>query len=471
MNIKLITTGHLPENASLALLPPGEDVPFLNLNGPEMALWKNRSEKEAPVVIQRLPHHLFIVLPDLKLPHHLICEKYRKAGSSFMDFVKEKKMEAVVIVGSGNQDYTLAFTEGFFLGGYSFQKYKKEKTEALPVSVTVFHPGLEENRLRELEILTDAVSWARDMVNEPLSTLTALALSDQFIQKGQESGFSVEVFHKKDIEDLKMGGLLAVNRGSIDPPTFTVMEWKPQKPVNSKPVVIVGKGVVYDTGGLSLKPTPKSMDYMKCDMAGAAATGAIVYAAARLNLPVHIVGLVPATDNRPDGNAYVPGDVITMYDGTTVEVLNTDAEGRLILADALSFAKKYDPMLVIDLATLTGAASIISGSHGMIAMGNHAGHMNQLKVSGDEIHERIVELPLWDEYGLTLKSDIADMTNMGGRDGQTIIAGKFLEHFTDYPWIHLDIAGTAWLFEKDSYRPRGGTGSGIRLLFNFLKKL
>ena len=471
MNIKLKAAGHLPDNVSIALLPAGEEVPFLTLTPPESGLWKSRTEKEEPVVIQRLPHYLFVTLPDLQLPEHQVFEKYRKAGSRFMELVREKRLEAVAIAGSGNPEYTVSFIEGFILGGYAFHKYKKEKSDFLPRLVTVFHPGLNENRLRELEILTDAVYWARDLVNEPLSTLTALALSDQFSLKGKEGGFSVEVLHKKDIEGLQMGGLLAVNKGSIDPPTFTVMEWKPENPVNDKPLIIVGKGVVYDTGGLSLKPTPKSMDYMKCDMAGAATTGAIVYAAALAKLPVHVVGLVPATDNRPDGNAYVPGDVITMFDGTTVEVLNTDAEGRLILADALSFAKKYDPMLVIDLATLTGAASIISGSHGMIAMGNNTEHMNKLKISGDEVYERIVELPLWEEYGATLKSDIADMTNMGGREGQTIIAGKFLEHFTDYPWIHLDIAGTAWLFEKEGYRPKGGTGSGIRLLFNFLKKL
>ena len=267
-----------------------------------------------------------------------------------------------------------------------------------------------------------------------------------------------------------MGGLLAVNKGSIDPPTFTVLEWKPENAVNSRPIVLAGKGIVYDTGGLSLKPTSKSMDYMKSDMAGAAAVAATLYAASLNHLPVHLIGLIPATDNRPDGNAFVPGDIITMFDGTTVEVMNTDAEGRLLLGDALSYAKKYDPLLVIDLATLTGAASIIAGNQGIIAMGNTPENMEKLKSAGNTVYERIVELPLWEEFGESLKSDIADMSNLGGREGQTIVAGKFLEHFTDYPWIHLDIAGTAWLFEKESWKPRGGTGSGIRLLYNFLKK-
>jgi leucyl aminopeptidase len=201
---------------------------------------------------------------------------------------------------------------------------------------------------------------------------------------GKEAGFTVEVFNRKKIEALRMGGLLAVNKGSIDPPTFNILEWKPENALNEKPVVLVGKGVVFDTGGLSLKPTAKSMDYMKCDMAGGAVVAATLYAVAKNKLPLHVVGLVPATDNRPDGNAYVPGDVITMFDGTTVEIKNTDAEGRLLLADALSYAKKYNPGLVIDVATLTGSAEIISGSQALVAMGNSPENLQNLKQIGDE---------------------------------------------------------------------------------------
>ncbi|NOR75899.1 MAG: peptidase M17, partial [Draconibacterium sp.] len=232
----------------------------------------------------------------------------------------------------------------------------------------------------------------------------------------------------------------------------------------------VGKGVVFDTGGLSLKPTEKSMDFMKCDMAGAAVVAATLYAAAKNNLPVHVIGLIPATDNRPDGNAYVPGDVITMFDGTTVEIKNTDAEGRLILADALSYAKKYSPELVIDIATLTGSAGIIAGGHAIVAMGNTKEYLQKIKKNGEETFERIIEVPLWEEYAKPLKSPIADLNNLGTREGQTAIAGKFLEHFTNYNWIHLDAASVSFRFEKDNYLPVGGTGYGTRLLFNFLKK-
>jgi len=198
---------------------------------------------------------------------------------------------------------------------------------------------------------------------------------------------------------------------------------------------------------------------------------ATVYALAKNKVPVHVIGLIPATDNRPDGNAYAPGDIITMYDGTTVEIKNTDAEGRLLLADALSYAKKYDPKLVIDVATLTGAAVIVAAKHAMIVMGNSQENISKLKETGFETFERLIEVPLWDEYAEPLKSPIADLNNLGTREAQSTIAGKFLEHFTDYQWIHLDSADTPFFDTKDAYRPAGGTGFGTRLLYNFLKKI
>jgi len=240
-----------------------------------------------------------------------------------------------------------------------------------------------------------------------------------------------------------MGGLLAVNKGSIDPPTFTIMTWKPEKHINKKPFVLVGKGIVYDTGGLSLKPTHDGMDYMKCDMAGAATVAGAMYAIAKAKLPLHVIALAPATDNRPDGNAYVPGDVVKMYDGSTVEVLNTDAEGRMILADALSWAKKYDPELVIDLATLTGAALAAIGKYGIVGMGNAPREvMDQLKESGDAVCERIAEFPFWDDYAEMLKSDIADLKNIGGRYAGAITAGIIPIFISILPDQHLIRQGT-----------------------------
>jgi leucyl aminopeptidase len=214
------------------------------------------------------------------------------------------------------------------------------------------------------------------------------------------------------------------------------------------------------------------MDLMKCDMAGGAAVGCAMYAIAKAKLNVHVIGLVPATDNRPGFNAFAPGDVITMMDGTTVEMLNSDAEGRMILADALHYAKRYKPELTIDLATLTGAAAAAIGSFGIVAMGNaKQKQKDKLYTSGFNVHERIAEFPFWEEYDELIKSDIADQKNIGGPYGGSITAGKFLVKYTDYPYYHLDIAGPAFLTGKDSYRGKGGTGYGVRLLFDFFKNL
>jgi len=291
----------------------------------------------------------------------------------------------------------------------------------------------------------------------------------RFVKWAKKAGIKVEVLSKSQIEALKMGGLLAVNKGSQTPPSFSIMEYKPAKARNKKPIILVGKGVVYDTGGLSLKPT-SSMDTMKCDMAGAAAVSCALYAIAKAAIPVHVIALVPATDNRPGENAYTPGDVVTMYDGQTVEVLNTDAEGRMLLADALAYAKKYKPELVMDFATLTGAAAAAIGQYGIVCMGTAEEKVkSSMKQAGEQVHERLVEFPFWDDYSKLLKSDIADMKNIGGPVAGAITAGKFLEKFTDYPWMHFDIAGPAYLSSPDSYRGKNGTGTAVRFIVEFLK--
>lgn len=401
-----------------------------------------------------------------------LIEKYRKAGESMLSILGDHKTESVCIIDASHlPSETLAFAEGIVLGNYQFLKYRKdrEEKESSLKSVEIVSSDLTEKEISELHILCKAVYTCRSLINEPLSTLNAEKLALDFEVMAHEAGIKIEILNKQKIEALKMGGLLAVNFGSIDPPTFSIMKYKPKGAVNAKPIVLVGKGVVYDTGGLSLKPT-SSMDTMKCDMSGAAAVASAIYAIALAKLPVYVVALVPATDNRPDGNAYVPGDVITMMDGTTVEVLNTDAEGRLILADALTYAKKYDPLLVIDIATLTGAAEAALGRIGIAGMHKNAEkYFPELVKSSFGVCERIAEFPFWDDYEELLKSEIADLKNIGGKFAGAITAGKFLQHFTDYPWIHLDIAGPAFIDKRDSYRTVGGTGVGVRLLFDFVK--
>jgi len=402
-------------------------------------------------------------------------ETMRREASRLLPLLKEHEEKEIVVVDvSGNPDLIYAFLEGFGLSQYKFNKYQTkdtEKEEQTVQEIQVLSDEFDDRGIKKLEITCSAVFQARDLVNEPVSFLTAPQLGEAFKRLGSEAGFSVEVCSHTKIKSLKLTGLLAVNKGSIDPPTFTIMEWKPDHAKNEKPIVLVGKGIVYDTGGLSLKPS-SSMLGMKSDMAGAATVGGLMYAIASGNLPYHVIGLVPATDNRPDGNAYTPGDVIKMHSGKTVEVINTDAEGRMVLADALSFAKQYDPELVMDFATLTGSASVAVGPQGAIAMGTTEDKTFETLIrSGYNTYERIVRLPLWEEYGEMIKSDIADIKNVGGREAGAITAGKFLEHFVDYPWIHFDIAPVAYLDKKDYYRGKGGTGVGIRLILDFLNSI
>lgn len=366
-----------------------------------------------------------------------------------------------------------AISESLVLSNYQFLKYKTKGNGVNTLRTAVWagaSKGIQHGAGKGVSV-AEATCIARDLVNEPVITLTASELGNQAKLLARKYGFKAEVWDKKKIEQAKMGGLLAVNYGSPNPPTFTILEYKPLRAKNKKPVVFVGKGVVFDTGGLSLKPTPNSMDSMKSDMAGAAAVLGAFCALAAQKLPYHVIGLIPATDNRPGGNAYTPGDVIRMHDGSTVEVLNTDAEGRMILADALSYAKKYKPEVVVDLATLTGAAVVAVGHIG-IAMMSTAGdeQVNRMAAAGEAVHERVVRFPLWDEYEELLKSDIADQKNIGGPYGGSITAAKFLQVFTDYPWIHLDIAGPAFLPQQDHYRSKNGTGVGVRLLVDFLKR-
>ena len=479
MEMKIISAGQPTEKDHLVLLGKGtSDFGKWLATDREKEYVREQLEKEkTTVAVNQFERLVFIQIIEEKenLSRAGQLEKLRRGAADLCRKLNNHDIGSVFLVKlEGNSEDMFALAEGIALANYQFLKYfkdkdkKQNKLKELKISSTVF----SDADFRELNAVTEAVYKARDLVNEPLTYLTATQLASEIATLGKNAGFTVEVLEKKQIESLKMGGLLAVNRGSIDPPTFSILEYKPDGAKNEKPFVLIGKGVVFDTGGLSLKPTNDSMDYMKCDMAGAAAVAGAFYAIALTGLPVHVIGLIPATDNRPDGNAYVPGDVIRMYDGTTVEVLNTDAEGRMILADALAWAKQYDPALVIDLATLTGAAHVAIGDQAMVGMGNAGrGFMDSLITSGFDVHERIAEFPFWDDYAEMLKSDIADLKNIGGRYAGAITAGKFLEHFTDYPYIHLDIAGPAFRKTPDSYRSSGGTGVGVRLLFNFLKKI
>ncbi len=410
------------------------------------------------------------------------AERLRRATAAGASIASQRKARTVALrVPDTNLDVeaaSQALVEGFMLASYRFLRYKTpeehtfEGTERLVLHAErdekVSRRGAERGR-----VVAESVFTARDLVNLSPDEKTPALLAKAIEKSAKRYGYSADIWNKQLIEEEKMGGLLAVNRGSIEPPVFVVLTWQPDNAVNERPVVLVGKGVVFDTGGLSLKPTKESMDFMKSDMAGAAAVVGAMEAVTRLELPLHVVGLIPVTDNRPGENAYVPGDVIRMHSGKTVEVLNTDAEGRLILADALSYARTYKPELVIDLATLTGAAVIALGTEVAAVMTNSQDgaldRLESIEAAGLRSGERVHRLPMYEEYGRLLESDVADIKNVGGREAGTITAAKFLEHFVDYPWIHVDIAGPAFLHQAKPYRPKGGSGFGVKLLVELLR--
>jgi len=447
--------------------------------------------KEDLVTFNKLSYHVFICFVRTEKEIVRQLENTRQAGDKIAAHLNKIKAARVTLFDAVSEgDLVLALAEGMALGSYQFLKYKSvpehentlcdieiysstlENAEEMSPASPQRLPGKRSSyRVSDLNTLIKAVFRCRDLINEPNLFLTATRFAQEVVALSHEAGVNVKVLDKQEITELKMGGLLGVNQGSFEPPTFTIMEWRPNDAKNKRPVVLVGKGVVYDTGGMNLK-TGDWMLNMKDDMSGAAAVAAAIYAIAAARLPVYVVGLMPATDNRPGVQALVSGDIITMHSGKTVEVLNTDAEGRLLLADALSYAKLYNPALVIDLATLTGSAMRAVGKFAAAAMQSGAAEaMELLKLSGFKVNERLVEFPMWDEYGDQIKSDLADLKNSGPAEAGMITAGKFLENFTDYPFIHLDIAGPAFNEKADSYRGQGGTGFGVRLLFDFIQRL
>jgi leucyl aminopeptidase len=470
--MQLTFQNHFSQSQDLVVLLDNiQSAQNLGLSEMELKYLSEKIEQKNTLVnINQYHRQLFFVYLAEKPQNYYLKEKYRGLGFEVFQTVKKEKIKSLQVQSFENEVITLSFLEGLQLSAYQFLKYKSDKDENTLQEVLISGNSIKQAQLTEIQQLSEAVFEVRTLVNEPVLYLTAEKFSEEIQRLGNEAGFSVEVLHKNKIEALGMTGLLTVNKGSIDPPTFNIMTYKPANAQNEKPFILVGKGVVYDTGGLSLKPTPDGMDYMKCDMAGAGAVVGAMYAVAKNMLPLYVIGLVPATDNRPGGNAITPGDIIKMMNGKTVEIRNTDAEGRLILADALCYATRFQPQLVIDLATLTGSAVRAIGYEGAVLVGNaNESIKSDLKKAGEEVFERLAELPFWDEYEEHIKSDIADINNLGRGEAGAITAGRFLQHFTDYPWLHIDLAGPAFLKAQDKYRTKGGTAYGVRLLYEFLK--
>ena len=352
---------------------------------------------------------------------------------------------------------------------YRFDELKSEKDDAKPalrkvtLMVTAGETRTAEAASARSQAIVKAMNLAKDLGNLPGNICTPTYLADQARAVAKASGLKIQVLEQKDIEKLGMGSFLSVAKGSEQPPKFIVMQYHGGAK-GAKPVVLVGKGITFDSGGISLKPGTE-MDEMKYDMCGAAGVLGTLQAIAEMELGLNVVGVIPSAENLPSGKAAKPGDIVTSMSGQSIEILNTDAEGRLVLCDALTYAAKFKPDTVIDLATLTGACVIALGHVASGLFSNDDKLAADLLAAGAETHDRAWQLPLWDDYQPLLDSNFADMQNIGGRAGGTISAACFLSRFTkDYRWAHLDIAGTAWLSGKE----KGGTGRPVPLLTQYL---
>ncbi|HOS84147.1 MAG TPA: leucyl aminopeptidase family protein [Bacteroidales bacterium] len=430
---------------------------------------KKYERKKSDIVWVETPDVVYMFCKTYSDQNPEEFDKNRQNGAKLYTSCKIFKDQHIRITNNSAVPHSaFACIEGFILSSYTFSKYKSEQAPQSIASIQC--EGDFTSSLAQLHTLTLSVFAARNLINEPACALTSVQFAHEIEQLFSTTKASVNVYDEQWITQQGMGGLLAVNKGSVQPARFVHIAWNPTNS-NTQPIILVGKGIVFDTGGLSIKTPSTYMETMKADMGGAAAVVGAMHAIATQGIAIHIHALIPITDNRPSGEAYAPGDVIRMHNGSTVEVLNTDAEGRMILADALSYAASLNPQLVIDIATLTGAANAAVGEHVAVYMGTATDHMKQLEQSALHVWEPLVQFPLWNMYADQIKSDIADCKNVGGQFAGAITAGKFLQQFVQYPWIHIDISGSAFLRTKWSYKGVGGTGFGVRMLVEFVKGL
>ena len=421
-----------------------------------------------------------LLLTGLGKREKLDNEVLRRAAGAAGKALAGSKMKTLGVVVTtllhkvSGEDAGQCLTEGLTLGAYQFQEYKsaensRNKTKQLKVRIN--DPGkLSSSRaVRSGFIRAEATNLARTLGNTPANDLTPKDLAEHAQKLCRQHGFKCQVLEEKDMRRLGMGMLLGVTQGSRKPAKLIIMEHRAQGAKQT--VAVVGKGITFDSGGISLKPG-KSMDEMKFDMCGAAAVMGAMDAVGQIKPGTNIIGVIPAAENLPSGEAQRPGDIVTAHNGKRVEILNTDAEGRLILGDALSYTiKEYKPDAVIDLATLTGACVVALGHHATGAITNHDTLMDRVRKAGETSGDRVWQLPNFPEYGELLKGKYGDLQNIGGPDAGTITGGMFLENFVgDTPWVHLDIAGTAWNVKHVDYQPaNGATGVGVRLIIDLLQ--
>jgi leucyl aminopeptidase len=405
----------------------------------------------------------------------------RRMAGSAARFLRSKGARSMAILRRSQLDLgksAQAATEGALIGLFEPDMYKTENKEERRIDELVLlsaESGSEGELARGVErgrIIAEAVNMARELSNEPSNTLTPSELAERAKETANRFGLDIDVLDEARMKELGMGALLGVARGSDEPAKLIVLRYMPDEaePMGNDAdvIAIVGKGITFDSGGISIKPA-EGMEKMKYDMSGAAATLAAMRAIAQLKPRINVIGVMPTTENMPSGRAYKPGDVLRAMSGKTIEVINTDAEGRLILADAITYARKIGATRIIDLATLTGAVSIALGPINVAVMGNDQAFVDEVRAAAREVGERFWQLPMDDDYRDLIKSDIADIKNSAGRYAGTITASWFLREFAeDTPWVHLDIAGTAWENERKAYMAKGPTGVAIRTLINYV---
>ncbi|HEU4457259.1 MAG TPA: leucyl aminopeptidase, partial [Longimicrobium sp.] len=477
--------------APLLAVPVFEGEPDAALSALDQALGGSIASLRARGDFKGKENESLLLFPDGKVPAERILlvglgkagqatpERLRRLGGTAAKQAAKARASSVAIVLPASTldagEAAKAVAEGVVLGSYVFDELKSKGDEpavALADAAILLPEGTDETSAREGarvgEIIARAENFARTLGNLPGNVATPSRLAAEAERIGREHGMKVTILGPKEMEAEKMGALLAVARGTDEEPRFMVLEHM-KGPEGQKPLAIVGKGLTFDAGGISIKPA-QGMEEMKFDMCGGAATLGAMQAIGELGLPVNVVGVVPSSENLLGGRAMKPGDIFTARSGKTIEVVNTDAEGRLILADALSYVRRFEPVAILDAATLTGACVIALGNHATGIMGNDEALLDEVRQAGERSGERCWPLPMFDEYREQIKSDYADIKNSGGRPAGAITAGWFLREFVgDTPWVHLDVAGTAYGDGKLPYQAKGSTGNPTRLFVDWVR--
>ena len=424
-----------------------------------------------------------VAIVGLGKQKELSQDKVRGAVAGACRLLRQKEVGGIVTVAQGAgmagisaEGAAQAVAEGALLGLYSFRKHITKEAEhgdikqlTIVAADKTESPRLERG-CNKGKVLAEATNLARDMVNEPANYMTPGDMAGMAAELAESYGLKLKVLERKQMQELGMGALLGVAEGSRQPPKFIILRYRGGDSAEAD-IVLAGKGVTFDSGGISIKPSRK-MDEMKGDMAGGAAVMAAMSAIAQIKPRVNVTALIPATENLPSGSALKPGDIVTAINGKTIEIISTDAEGRLILADALGYAEKLGAKVIIDVATLTGACQVALGDVVTGAFGNNQGLVDKVIAAGDEAGELIWQMPMYDQYKEQNKSDVADIKNVGGRYAGAITAAQFLAEFVgDTPWVHLDIAGTSMSEKERAYLVKGATGVPVRTLVNLVLAL